>query len=172
MENDTQKIITNQLAKLPANVRNAIISADYRTKLQTITKDNKLMIDQAGKLEMETLLVMLGLEPLDDYTDNLVNNASLSRNQAIAIAHDVNELIFKNIRESLKKINNEAASTPADENQATPGVWKLTNVPVQETTIPEAEKPIEQKVAPESAEIENDLLPEIYPEAGILRNQY
>jgi len=165
MDNDTQKILTEQFNKLPTNIRDAILSVDYRSKLQTITKNNKLMIDQAGKLEMETMLVMLGLEPLTDYTDNLVKNAGLSKNQAIAIAHDVNELIFKNIRESLKKINEEAEKN--NENPETKSVWQPTNVPIQQETAPIAEKPIEQKIAPQSTEIKNTMLPEIAPEVGL-----
>ena len=158
---DTQKIITDQLEKLPANVRSAILAADYHSKLQAITKDNKLMIDQAGKLEMETTLVMLGLEPLDDYTNNLMNNAGFTKNQAIAVAHDVNETIFKSIRDSLKKINDEAVVADATGNPATKGVWQPTNQPTATQPIPVAEKP---------EETENDLLPEIAPVAGLPSN--
>ena len=67
------------------------------------------MIDQAGKLESETTLVMVGIEPLDKYVSNLVSNVGLSSIQASIVAHDVNESIFKSIRESLKKINDQIA---------------------------------------------------------------
>ena len=53
------------------NCRSAISAADLPRKFEAITKDNKLMIDQGGKVQMETLIVLLGLEPLENYTDNL-----------------------------------------------------------------------------------------------------
>ena len=100
---DTQKIITDQLEKLTANVRSAILAADYHSKLQAITKDNKLMIDQAGKLEMETTLVMLGLEHLMTIWTISKKMPGFTKNQAIAISHDVNEMIFKSIQGRTKK---------------------------------------------------------------------
>jgi len=169
-----QKIISDQLAKLPTTIKDAITAIDYPQKLEMITRNNKLLIDQAGKLETETTLVMLGLEPLTDYTGNLEKNVGLSKNEAIAVAHDVNELIFKNIREALKKINEEADSATA-ENPATKGVWQPTDVSVQQEAAPVAPKPVEQveqKITPQkNAEIKNDLLPEIAPEAPLPATQ-
>ena len=104
---DYNKEFKDYIETLPPELKQAIYSIDYPEKLQQIVKNNKLMIDQAGKLEAETTLVMAGVEPLDNYVKNLVVNLGLSNIQASSVAHDVNELIFKNIRESLKKINEQ-----------------------------------------------------------------
>lgn len=143
-----------QYDALPVELQDAISSADLPRKFEAITKDNKLMIDQAGKFEMETLFVLLGLQPLKNYIDNLVKNAGLSRVQAASVADDVNELIFKNIRETLQKINEDAEATETGENPAASEVQQ----PAQEETIPETENPVET---------ENNLLPEIYPETAV-----
>ena len=105
MDNETEKIIEEQMKVLPEDVKQAIISVDYKTKLQDITKRQRLLIDQAGKLEMETTLVMIGLEPLADYMDNLQREMDLPPVRAKEIAMDVNENIFKPIRVSLQKMN-------------------------------------------------------------------
>lgn len=105
MDSETQKIIADQMKKLPKDVLNAIISVDYKTKLQEVTRRQKLLIDQAGKLEMETTLVMIGLEPLADYVNNLQRELDVSVIKAKEIALDVSENIFKPIRESLYKMN-------------------------------------------------------------------
>jgi hypothetical protein len=107
MNDENKKIIKDQLAILPEDVKNAITSVDYQKTLQKITRTNMLLIDQAGKLETETTLVLLGLEPLRDYAGNLSKNLGITKEKAIVIAHDVDELIFKNIRESLRKINDD-----------------------------------------------------------------
>ncbi len=105
MDEETQKIIEEQMKILPTDVKAAIISVDYKNKLQEITERQKLMIDQAGKLEMETTLVMIGLEPLADYIANIGRELELSESRAKEIAMDVSEHIFKPIRESLQKMN-------------------------------------------------------------------
>jgi len=113
VDNETQKIIEEQLKQLPADVKAAIISVDYKTKLQEITQRQKLMIDQAGKLEMETTLVMIGLEPLADFISNLQRELNLTEVRAKEVALDVSENIFKAIRDSLQKMNEAVEEKPA-----------------------------------------------------------
>ncbi len=145
MDEKTQNIISEQLKTIPQELRDAILAVDYLLKLQTITKNNKLMVDQAGELETETTLVMLGLEPLEDYVDNLVKNVGLPKNQALIVAHDVNESIFKGVREALKKINEEAI---AAENKAV-----APNEPTKEEILSRIEMPENIKTKEESISV-------------------
>ncbi len=131
---DDNKDLKEYLKTLPLELRQAILSVDYQKRLQEIVKNNKLMIDQAGKLEGETTLVIIGIEPLDKYVENLVKNVGLSRIQAPIVAHDVNELIFKNIRTSLKNINDSIVQE--EEYQKS----KKEN-PTQESVLAEIENP-------------------------------
>jgi hypothetical protein len=108
MDEETKKIIADQMEILPEDVKKAILSVDYSAKLQEVVKRNHLLIDQAGALETETTLTLLGLEPLSDYIENISRELTLPREKAVIVAHDVDELIFKNIRESLQVMNNEA----------------------------------------------------------------
>src|ERR1035437_9028794 len=105
MGEETQKIITEQMKNIPEDVALAIISVEYQAKLQEVVKRQKLLIDQAGKLEMETTLVMIGLEPLADYAGNLQRELSLPMVRAKDIAMDVSEHIFKPVRDSLQAMN-------------------------------------------------------------------
>lgn len=108
MDEETKKIISDQLKVLPEEIKLAISSVDFKVQLQEVVKRNHLLIDQAGALETETTLTLLGLEPLADYVENISRELSLPREKALIVAHDVDELIFKNIRESLQKINDES----------------------------------------------------------------
>jgi hypothetical protein len=124
MNEETQKIITEQMRILPADVKQAIISVDYKTKLQEITQRQRLLIDQAGKLEMETTLVMIGLEPLADFTGNIQREMRITETRAREIAMDVSESIFKPIRDSLQMMNEEVVDEevvgkPEEEEPAT-----------------------------------------------------
>ncbi len=105
MDEETQKILEKQFASLPENIQTAIVSAEYKTKLKEITDRQRLLIDQAGKLEMETTFVMIGLEPLADYVENLQRELGIDIIRAKELAADVSENIFKPIRSSLYSIN-------------------------------------------------------------------
>ena len=126
MTQTPQEIIKGQLQKLPQAIRAAILQADIRTLLQSVAKKHDLRIDQAGLLENETMLVMLGLEHPDSFIDNLVRNANVPRGVAAQLATDVNNQIFKEVRHLLVQMHEEektggttapaphpAAATPA-----------------------------------------------------------
>ncbi len=125
---NTREQLKEQINNLPADVREAIISVDYQTKLQEITKRQKLLIDQASKLEMETTLVMIGLEPLSDFIGNLQRELSIPDTRAKEIAVDVSESIFKPIRESLHSMNTDYENEESEqEKNAEPMAPKFTN---------------------------------------------
>ena len=56
MDNDLQ--LKEYVDKLPSELKQAIFSIDYQKQLQEIVRRNRLLIDQAGKLEVETTLVI------------------------------------------------------------------------------------------------------------------
>lgn len=127
MDQETEKIIAEQMQKLPKDVLAAIVSVDYKKKLQEITQRQRLLIDQAGKLEMETTLVMIGLEPLADYVANIEREIEVSTIRAKEISLDVSENIFKPIRESLRKMNEEAEMEAEEEIDVHPSRDQILN---------------------------------------------
>ncbi len=119
LSNETQNIIRTQFKALPQDVQNAILSADLRTKLQTITSKHRLHLDQADALETATIFVMLGLEHPKDYIRNVARELNIGSDAAKQIAVDINEQIFRPIRESLKKIHGVADEETSGEKQET-----------------------------------------------------
>lgn len=114
MEPETQKIIAEQMKIIPSDVRAAIIAPDYQNKIREIADKHNLPIEEAAKLEMETTLVMIGLEPLADYPVNLEKELGLSEIQANEITLDVGEAIFRPVESSLEAMNEpEPEETPA-----------------------------------------------------------
>jgi len=180
MDGELQNNLKQQYQSLPFEVQKAISDADLPTKLQLIVKNNKLLIDQGGDLELETYLVLLGLESLEDYVDNLVKNVRLSRNQALVVAHEVNESIFKNVRETLKKMHAEAIveenkitapNEPTKDEILTRIEWPK-NIKTKEESIsvsslrsnmPTAEAPAD--LVSRGIEVRREILPEIEPTA-------
>ena len=116
MDEVTQKIIIDKIKSLPEDIKTAISSVDRQLELQKITERQNLLIDQAGKLETETTLVMIGLEPLSGFVENLARELEIPLPRAKEIALDVSEHIFKPIRESLQKMSDKIEEESAESN--------------------------------------------------------
>jgi hypothetical protein len=102
MDIDLERQIQQRLAELPADVQTAIRSSDQGPKLQTIGKKYNLHVDQIGKLEDETLLVMLGFADPGEFSEHLIKELSVAPQEAVAIATDVSNEIFMPIRASMQ----------------------------------------------------------------------
>lgn len=109
MENDTNKIIAEQLKRLPPELKQALASIDMTSHLQALRNKYSLLIDKLGILETEIWLVMLGLESPDEFTNNLMRHVGLSANDATLISKDINERIFLSIRTALRQIQEKEA---------------------------------------------------------------
>ena len=104
MENETKDIIKRRLSELPPEIRNAIQSTDLGGKFNAIAEKHSLRLDQNGALQTETLLVMLGLEPSDDYVENLERELGVSGGEARALGEEVNKEILGEIRETIRRM--------------------------------------------------------------------
>jgi len=107
MDNETQNKIAEIYAKLPADIKQAIASSNYKQKLTELFRKYQLHVDQAGALETETSLVMLGITHPNDFVGNLKENLNILDDKARLIAKDVNDMIFLSIRASLMKMHEE-----------------------------------------------------------------
>ena len=149
---ETEQLIFEQFKQLPQDVQDAITSNRVREQIKAIGEKHQLHIDQIGSLETETTFIMIGLEPAKDYIRNIARELRLDGATAQKIAVDVNEQIFRPVRESLKKIHEIADTdsttpTPLPQNTEIPESLKTTiekpitstppqttvNIPLQET---------------------------------------
>jgi len=92
---------------IPNDVREAISSTEVSEKLKSIVDKYKLQFDEGEELTKEIGYVMLGLKSPDYFVRNIQNATNLNQEQAKEIVKDVNEMIFKNIKESLREIHDK-----------------------------------------------------------------
>lgn len=91
--------------KLPERIKDVYSSFNTTKILQDIGTQHGLHVDQIGELVDETGLVMLGVTHPRDYVGNIVKKLKIDKEKASAVARDVNENVFKPIREELKKLH-------------------------------------------------------------------
>jgi hypothetical protein len=116
-QDNTQQILKESFERLPQDVKDAILKLDTRAIMGEMAKRHDLHIDQEGSLEMETMLVMFGLERPEDYVKNLKDALQIDQAKAEAIAVDANEKIFHNIRASLIKLHEEEDRLEREEEE-------------------------------------------------------
>ncbi|MEK7596369.1 MAG: hypothetical protein AAB564_02385 [Patescibacteria group bacterium] len=113
MKSYTREELEEKYKHLPPEIEEAIFNVGLDKTLEEIGKKYKLRIDQLGILANETRLVMLGLTHPKDFINNLAERLELNEETAKNIAQEINQRIFHEIREELKKMHsiNEAADS-------------------------------------------------------------
>src|SRR3989344_899221 len=99
---------------LPDDVQKAIASVAVTKQIQAIGQKHQLHVDTVGALLDETQRVMRGETHPKDYIRNLTKRLSIQDTKAKEIAVDINEQIFRPVRESLKKIHKIGEETSAE----------------------------------------------------------
>ncbi|OHA91046.1 MAG: hypothetical protein A2832_01355 [Candidatus Zambryskibacteria bacterium RIFCSPHIGHO2_01_FULL_44_22b] len=115
MENDTNKLIKEQLKTLPQNLQRAIAAVPWKTLVEQIGKENGLSTEQIESLERETMFIIYAFEPAEDYIANIIREINISEEAAGTIAQSVAEKILDYISKQAEEFGNEVIKeeTPA-----------------------------------------------------------
>jgi hypothetical protein len=99
MNDNLRKTFEEQLTYLPAINQQALRSFDWATELIGIGKQYGLHIDQLDDLQIETMLVLVGVTSADDYPNELITRLAISPSEADKIIEQVNDRIFTPIHD-------------------------------------------------------------------------
>lgn len=106
MKNFTEEQIAQMYDNLPEDLKDAIFGMEMNEIVERIGRENQLNIEQIGDLANETGMVMLGVTHPNEFIVNLAERLEVDKEKARAIAQEINEQIFKPVRDSLRKIHN------------------------------------------------------------------
>ncbi len=112
MDSDLTQQVVQRLAELPADVRQAVQSADIGKKIGALGVTYGLHVDQIGELEDETMMVMLGFLSPDAFEQHIAATLRLSPEVSANIAKDINNNIFLAVRASLRAFAEKKNTTP------------------------------------------------------------
>ena len=105
MQNYTEEQIGQMYDNLPEDLKEAIFSLDMSEIVEKIGREKQLNIEQIGDLANETGMVMLGVTHPNEFIANLADRLEVDKEKARVIAGEINEQIFKPVRESIRKIH-------------------------------------------------------------------
>ena len=106
MKNFTEEQIAQMYDNLPEDLKDAIFGLEMNEIVERIGRENQLNIEQIGNLANETGMVMLGVTHPNEFIANLAERLGVDKEKARIIAQEINEQIFKKVRDSLRKIHN------------------------------------------------------------------
>ena len=113
MREKLEKIIKEEMTFLPKEVQEAINSLDWARMAEEIGKKFLLTENEISNFQVETLLVLIGLEEGEAYVRNIENEVGTSKEEAEKIAEEAEQKIFtpiygfltENIKKNLKNKN-------------------------------------------------------------------
>ena len=128
--NDYEKLITEAKAKLTKETNQAIDSVDLPSVILGIKEKRNYTLEQLDDLEIETELLLCGLTNPTDYPKELESRMGIPRTEVDSLINDLNELVFKKIRNYLM--------THSTEQETANPITEITNIPnkLNITTIP------------------------------------
>ncbi len=119
MDPETEKIIEEQMKKLPEAIRNLFLDEKLKEKIAGIGKRNGLTMEQLKLLETETYLVMIGLVHTEEYKDALKEQLGVEDEKLSNIVSDINKEILDEVKEILADVyeaEDELEELPSNED--------------------------------------------------------
>jgi hypothetical protein len=114
MNDKLKQQFEEQLAYLPDITQQALKSFDWATGILSIGKKHGLYIDQLEDLQIETMLVLVGLVQPEDYPKELMNRLALSPAETDKIIDDINDEIFTPIHNYIIESENKTPKIPTE----------------------------------------------------------
>lgn len=118
-EQEKAQKIMEVYQSLPSDLQFALTNSDISNKVQTIGNRHNLHIDKISMLELEVMLVLLGIERVSEFVSSITKQLQISPSEADAIASDVHTVIFNSVKESLVGIESELVEDDKTDKPAT-----------------------------------------------------
>lgn len=128
--NNTYIEIKEYLDKIPQKLRKEILSLEWTNKIREFGQKYSLNEDQILSLEYETLFVMIGMEPEEEFNSNLLKELRISSILANQLESDVKEKIWKPIIKKLAEVNQESKTNSFEQNSKD----DIISIPLSQTT--------------------------------------
>ncbi|OGI94647.1 hypothetical protein A3A03_01240 [Candidatus Nomurabacteria bacterium RIFCSPLOWO2_01_FULL_40_18] len=116
MTEKLKQITQEEVSKLAPETQDAINSVDWAKITENIGRDSFLWDNDINNLQVETLLVLIGIEDINDYPENIENEIGTSKKEAEKIAGEVLQKIFTPINniliEKIKASGKSRNTTP------------------------------------------------------------
>jgi len=109
---DYKEIIKKRLQEIPEVLRSFILDEKWRTDAERIGRQFKFDENKYASFENEIFLVLIALEPRNDFEENIKKELGIDSNMAGWITEDVNKSIFDKVTNKLKPLLEKEEQAP------------------------------------------------------------
>lgn len=107
-----EESVKQVMQTLPPVIRTYLAQGKYTTVAKSLMTKYALRLDQGGVLEREIMLLLMGIENPDEFTQALTTEASLNQQTVSGIVQDVNAQIFVPLRQEMMRAAEGAQQPP------------------------------------------------------------
>lgn len=165
MNSKLQQQFEEQLQYLPEINQQALRSFNWAEELIAIGKKHGLPIDSLEDLQIETMLVLVGLVSPEEYPDELATRLAISPAQVEMILGDVNDKILVPIHDFI--IN--GGQKPLSEPGFNPTIQSEIQTAPQNIPIHVQSETTQNPLHAAGIDITTDDSPTIFPETSVVR---
>lgn len=116
-EKNIKQMVEERLEEIPPQVKKAILESNWEEDVRRISEKYRLRIDQGNVLENQVLLLMLGLQSVDNFFEVLGETIENEDNKLENILDEVEANIVAKIRDVLQKDMSEEEASPETQTQ-------------------------------------------------------
>jgi len=107
-----EESVAQVMHTLPLPIRTYLASGQFTLVTQNLITKYKLHVDQGGILNREVMLLLMGIENPDEFTQALVEEAKLDKQTISGIMQDVNQQVFIPLRDQMQNEGKKVAQPP------------------------------------------------------------
>ncbi len=107
--------LLERFKELPESVQNIILNSGWEEKTRKLVEKYKLRIDEGAFVETETMLIMFGFIPPEDFTKDLIKKMGIEPEIAQKLEREIGELIFKHIKDQIRVITDDEEMEDTDD---------------------------------------------------------
>ena len=154
-----EESIKEVMQTLPPPIRAYLAGGRYSAVAKSLMTKYGLHIDQGGILEREVMLLLMGIESPQEFSDSLKQEALIPDDVVRNIVTDINQQIFIPLREEMRR-SGQVAPTATAPSYGPPAPARAPQVqmpppPAMRPAVPPQPMPPARTFAPASAPISN-----------------
>jgi len=127
----------------PNYIKQIITDSNWENEIRKIVEKNKLRIDQGAILEREVVFIMLGVDDVENFEENLKKEANINSKIAEEISNAVSMQVFEPIMAKLMTATEKVEESNFAKNEIHN---ELPEKKVEEVSVVSVTKEIPQKI--------------------------
>ena len=133
----TLEKIKDLYSVIPEKLKQFIADQSWIQKVNDISKKYSLDEDQLKNLEIETLLVLVGIKYINDFTKNIEEQLIVNTDTSEKISSDIGDALFVDILDLINQANQDIDKAIYTSSKIIEQQSKSDSVPANLPTMPE-----------------------------------